>query len=296
MPGAPARVAAGPARIATAERAAGDAPSQDRIVLVPGAVAVLDGASAPDPAERDGGWYADRLALQLLARLPDQRHSLPEVLAGAIAAVAAEHDLVPGASPSSTVTVLRWSRTRVDGLVLGDSPLVVLTPAGCEVLVDERLEDVAGAQRAAYQERLAMGGGYGEGHRALLRDLVGEQRRHRNRPGGYWIAEADPAAAAQALTASWPRRAVRTALLATDGVSRGIGRAVPDWPTALALVGAAGPDALLEAVRVPERADPDGRAWPRSKRHDDQALAVVRWVSPEASRPSIRPAPGPAGR
>jgi hypothetical protein len=277
VPGTRTRLTGGAARVATAGRAAGAAPSQDRIVLVPGAAAVLDGASAPDPADRDGGWYADRLAVQLAARLPDPRRDLPTVLAGSIAALAATYGLVPGSSPSSTVTLLRWNRARVDGLVLGDSPLVVRTPDGCDVVVDERLEAVAPAQRLAYHDRLTGGGGYDEGHRALLRDLVGEQRRHRNRPGGYWIAEADPAAAAQALTRSWPRREVRAALLATDGVSRGIGRALPDWATALALVGAAGPDALLDAVRAPERDDPDGRTWPRSKPHDDQALVHISW-------------------
>ena len=255
-------------------------------MLLPSAVAVLDGASAPDPAARDGGWYADELARQLRARLGDPRRDLPTVLADSITAVATEHDLVPGTSPSSTATLLRWTDTRLDGLVLGDSPLVVLTATGCEVLVDERLAAVAPAQRVAYHDRLAAGGGYDDGHRALLRELVGEQRRHRNRPGGYWIAEAEPAAAGQALAASWPLDRVRTALLATDGVSRGIGRAVPDWPTALALVGAAGPEALLDAVRAPERADPDGRTWPRSKPYDDQALVVVSW-------PPVPPIPEP---
>ena len=138
MPGAPAR-------LAVAERAAGSKPTQDRTVLLPDAVAVLDGASAPDPAERDGG----------------------------------------------------------------------------------------------------------------------EQRRHRNRPAGYWSAEATPTAAGQAITRSWTRAAVTAALLASDGVSRGIGRAVPDWTAALRL------------VRAPEQADPDGRRWPRSKPYDDQALIVV---------------------
>jgi hypothetical protein len=264
------------ARVAVAERAAGTRPSQDRTVLLPAAVAVLDGASAPDPADRDGGWYADQLAGQLADRLPGP-YDLGTVLADSIAAVASEHRLVPGRSPSSTVTLLRWDADSVEGLVLGDSPLVVVTAAGLDVLVDERLATVAPAQRVAYHDRLAAGGGYDEGHRELLRALVGEQRRHRNRPDGYWIAEAAPLAARHALTRRWPAAEVRTALLASDGVSRGIGRAVPDWAAALALVDRHGPDALLDAVRGPERADPDGRAWPRSKPYDDQALVVVTW-------------------
>ena len=251
-------------------------------MLLPRAVAVLDGASAPDPAERDGGWYADQLAGQLASRL-EGPYDLGTVLADAIAAVTSEHRLVPGRSPSSTVTLLRWDAEQVEALVLGDSPLVVVTAAGIEVLVDERLAAVAPAQRVAYHDRLAAGGGYDDGHRDLLRALVGEQRRHRNRPDGYWIAEAAPAAAGHALTRRWPAAEVRAALLVSDGVSRGVGRAVPDWAAALDLVDRHGPDALLDAVRAPERADPDGRAWPRAKAYDDQALVHVTWPDPVGS-------------
>lgn len=269
------------ARLIVAERAAGSRPSQDRTVLLPTAAAVLDGASAPDPADRDGGWYADQLAGQLAHRLTSTV-DLVTVLADAIAAVASEHRLVPGRSPSSTVTLLRWDADTVEGLVLGDSPLVVVTDT-VEVVVDDRLAAVAPRQRVAYHDRLAAGGGYDDGHQDLLRALVGEQRRHRNRPDGYWIAEAAPIAAAQALTRRWPAATVRAALLVSDGVSRGIGRAVPDWPAALALIERAGPDALLDAIRAPERADPDGRRWPRAKPYDDQALIHVTWPLAEPS-------------
>lgn len=264
-------------RVRVAERSAGIHPSQDRTVLLPGAVAVLDGASTPEPDDQDGGWYAGQLAAQLAVRLPDRERELPAVLADSIAAVSTEHRLLPGSSPSSTVTLLRWDGEQVDGLVLGDSPLVLEVAGGLEVLGDDRLAAVAAAQRAVYQARLAAGGGYDDAHRALLRALVREQRRHRNRPGGYWIAEAAPLAAGQALTGRWPAADVGAALLATDGVSRGVGRAVADWASALALAERSGPGALLDAVRALERADPGGRAWPRSKPYDDQTLILVTW-------------------
>lgn len=254
-------------------------PSQDRTVVLPNAVAVLDGASAPDPVERDGGWYAGQLAGQLAGRLADTSLDLPTVLADSIAAVASGHRLVPGSSPSSTVAMLRWTRDRAEGLVLGDSPLVVFSPGGAaEELVDGRLARVAPAQRVALHDRLTAGGGYDDGHRSLLRHLLGEQRRQRNSPGGYWIAEAEPAAARHALTRSWPAGALSTAVLATDGVARGVGRpGLPTWSAVLELVDASGPTAVLDAVRAAEAADPDGRRWPRGKRHDDQALVVVAW-------------------
>jgi hypothetical protein len=249
-------------------------------VVLPNAVAVLDGASAPDPVERDGGWYAGQLAEQLADRLADPGLDLPTVLADSIAAVTFRHRLVPGSSPSSTVAMLRWTRGLVEGLVLGDSSLVVFPPGGAaEELVDDRLARVAPAQRVAYHDRLTAGGGYDHAHRSLLRQLLGEQRRHRNSPDGYWIAEAEPAAARHALARSWPAGALSAAVLATDGVSRGVGRAgLPTWSAVLDLADRSGPSAVLDAVRAAEAADPDGRRWPRSKRHDDQALVVVAWA------------------
>jgi hypothetical protein len=269
------------ARVRTAERAAGDRPSQDRVVVLPFAVAVLDGASAVDggPSERDGGWYAGVLSVELAVRL-ESGGDLRTVLADAISAVATRHRLVPGGSPSSTVTLLRWRPDHIEGLVLGDSPLVVVgIDGGVEAVLDERLAAVAPAQRVAYHDRLAGGGGYDAGHRDLLRALVGEQRRHRNAPGGYWIAEASPAAAGQALVRRWATSAVALAVLASDGVSRGVGpgHAVADWAAAVALAEAAGPLAVLDAVRAEEAADPGGARWSRSKRHDDQTLVLVDW-------------------
>jgi hypothetical protein len=279
------------ARVRAAERAAGDRPSQDRVVLLPSAVAVLDGASAVDASARDGGWYAEVLAEELAARLESDL-DLRTVLADAISAVTTRHRLVPGGSPSSTVTVLRWGPEVLEGLVLGDSPLVVVHRDGrVEVVVDERLQTVAPAQRVAYHDRLAAGGGYDDGHRDLLRALVGEQRRHRNAPGGYWIAEASPAAAREALVRRWSTSDVTVALLASDGVSRGLGHPFDGWPALVAVATTAGPQAVLDAVRAAEDADPDGARWARSKRHDDQALVLVDWPD----RPGRSPAPEPAG-
>lgn len=284
------------ARVRAAERPAGDRPSQDRVVLLPTAAAVLDGASAPERSTRDGGWYASVLADELAARL-ESDVDLRTVLADAISAVVSRFRLVPGGSPSSTVTMLRWGRGVLEGLVLGDSPLVVVRwDGGVEVVVDDRLAAVGPAQRVAYHDRLAAGGGYDAGHAELLRALVGEQRRHRNAAGGYWIAEASPAAAREALVRRWRPADVRLALLASDGVSRGIGHPYADWP-ALVAAAAAGPNAVLDAVRAEETADPDGARWTRSKRHDDQALVLVDRLSPGpapgASRPSTRRPPRP---
>jgi hypothetical protein len=85
-----------------------------------------------------------------------------------------------------------------------------------------------------------------------------------------------------ACTASWPRAEVDAVLMASDGVSCGIDDYhLFDWQEALATATTAGPAAVLAEVRAAETADPDGARWPRPKRHDDQALVLVRFGPPD---------------
>ncbi|EHR48780.1 hypothetical protein SacmaDRAFT_0479 [Saccharomonospora marina XMU15] len=248
-------------RIEIAERAgvglAGDErPSEDYVVRTGNAVALLDGATEFRANLPSGGWYACRLARRVEANLGSApQRELAEILADSIREVAAEHDLRPRDCPSSTVAMLRWSTRTVDALVLADSPVVVFTPSGPDVLSDTRLT------------RLRDSG--------VLRTRA-DVNRLRNASGGFWVAEADPTAAEQALRRSWPREQVEAVLLATDGVSVGVDTyGVLDWPGMLALAREQGTAGVLDTVRAAELSDPHGKRWPRVKRHDDQALALI---------------------
>jgi hypothetical protein len=122
-------------------------------------------------------------------------------------------DLSPGDSPSSTVTIVRKRDDVIEIVVLGDD-FVVLPDT---VMTDSRIGSVAPQLRSAYRTQLAAGLGYDTAHRSLLAKLQDEQRRTRNRPGGYWIAEATEEAADQAVVVQRPRAATPWAILATDG-------------------------------------------------------------------------------
>lgn len=242
-------------QITTAERAGVGRdglprPTEDRIVRLPNAVVLLDGATSPTPRERDGGWHSRHLAEEL-TRLDGD---LADDLARAIDRLARDHGLTPGNSPSSTVAITRWSDTDVDVLVLADSPVVVFTDTGTEVVADTRLRD--------------------------LRGKVDRITDWRNRERGWWVAEADPAAAHRAVRASWPRDRVRAVLMATDGVSCGVDDygLFTDWRTVLDITSEKGPEAVLDEIRAAEAGDPDRTKWPRPKVHDDQALAVIRFT------------------
>jgi hypothetical protein len=273
-----------PVRVLTAERAGGPGPSQDRILVLPNAVAVLDGASGTARGDQDGGWYANQLVAALTPLLPDRSCPLPELLRQAITEVTETHQLIPGESPSSTIAIVRWNADEVHALVLGDTAVIAFTHDRAEpdVINDQRLAAVAPDERAAYLADLNAGRGYGQSHADNLRQLVTAERRHRNTDAGYWIAEADPEAADHASLRSWPRSSVRAVLVATDGVTAGVSRyqQPPTWSDALALVHEHGPDALVDLVHQAETTDPTGSRWPRSKRHDDKALAVVTFDTP----------------
>lgn len=253
-----------------------DRPTEDRVVLLPNAVVLADGATALRADERSGGWYAEHLTLAVARHLAaEPTAGLRAVLAAAITDIATEHDLVPGSAPSSTVSVLRWTPDQVDGLVLADSPIVVFTDDGPDVLSDDR---IAALPPSDYRKRLRSGAGYGPDHATAVRTAGTSTKRLRNVPGGFWVAEADPAAAKEARTRSWPRDGLRSALIASDGVSCGVDDYhLFEWPDVLALAVDEGPAAVLNRVRDAERTDPDGLRWPRPKRHDDQALVLLRF-------------------
>jgi hypothetical protein len=231
-------------------------PTEDHVVVLENAALLLDGATSPSPELPSGGWYAGLLADRLADGLRTRPGAdLAHLLGEAIGGVATAHGLCPGASPSSTVAMIRWTDERVEGLVLADSPIVVFGRSGTEVLADDRLATLRG------KGKLTTGA---------------DVRALRNTETGFWVAEADPSAARHALCRRWPVDTVDTVLLATDGVSAGVDDyRIFDWPQALGIARAQGLPAVLDAVRAAEHGDPHGHRWPRVKRHDDQALIMV---------------------
>lgn len=262
-------------KVTVAEQA-GATITEDVVLVLPSAVALLDGATSLRPTDRTGGWYAQQLAEALRPRLESDT-DLADLLADSIAEVSETNALAPGQAPSSTVSLLRWNSDTVEALVLADSPIVVFTDAGEHPVTDDRLANLRTPGRGGYRTRLRSGGGFGDEHLSALRASVDRTGQWRNVEGGFWVAEAQPRAAYRAKRANWPRHEVKAALLASDGVSCGVDEygTYPSWLALLADAKSAGPRGVLDAVRSAEKSDPDGKRWPRPKRHDDQALAVV---------------------
>jgi hypothetical protein len=105
-----------------------------------------------------------------------------------------------------------------------------------------------------------------------------------HRPGGYWVAAADPEAASQAVTGTLPGKALRRAVLLSDGASRLVDLfGLATWEELVELLDESGPEELLRQVRAAEAVDPEGRQWPRTKRSDD--ATAVYLAMDEAANP-----------
>lgn len=273
--------------ITATEPAPGHAENEDQVFHHGTVVGVLDGVTAA--AGVDSGcvhgpaWYTRRLAARLrgaVDRTPEA--SLAELLAAAIERVAHEHagcDLSNPSTPASTVCLVRAAGAQLEYLILCDSPLVVDTGAEAFAIIDDRFDRVIHEIRS---ETLVGDVPIGSAeHRSRQHAAALRKRQLTNRPEGYWIAAANPRAAAHALTGRLPLRgpgAVRRAALLTDGASCAVDVfGLYDWRGLLDLVTGRGPDELIRQVRQAEAADGDGFARPRYKRHDDATIALCRF-------------------
>ncbi|WP_416564027.1 protein phosphatase 2C domain-containing protein [Nocardia testacea] len=251
--------------------------AEDRLLIADRGVIVLDGATSHDPAYPSAHSYVDTLGFELLERLPSPC-ALTDILSAAIESTAAKLQLHPGGrAPSSTVAMVRIETDWVETLVLGDSSVVVGYIDGTHVVIsDERLDALGIPESQLYHEHLQAGGGYSSQHFDLLRLLQHEQRQRRNRPDGYWIAEADPAAGYEAIVRRYPMDRVDWVALATDGAAKPLTPLQCPWHEVANLDDRGLAQLLDRCHRWEAHTDPSGRLQPRSKRHDDKTLAIVR--------------------
>jgi hypothetical protein len=254
-------------------------PNEDFVTASPSVAVVLDGLSAP-PALGTGcvhgtPWFVAHLGTQLVsAATTAHDEPLQELVAGAITRVADSHahtcDLEHPGTPSSSLAVLREHDQRVEYLLLFDSVILLDGPSGLTVLTDHRVDAFAQQEQLATHEHPI--GSPAQQHR--VQELVAAQRRHRNQPGGYWVAGAKAAAAYQAVTGARPLDQVSRAALLSDGVSCLVELyAAAEWPELLDLMKQHGPTHVISQVREIEDADPTGARWPRYKRSDDATAA-----------------------
>ncbi|MFS0892669.1 hypothetical protein [Microbacterium sp. 179-I 3D3 NHS] len=244
---------------------------------------VVDGAGTP-PALASGcvhsvAWYSSSLGASVLKHLQDGDSCLVDVLASAIAEVGDLHsgtcDLDHPGTPSAAVAIARLRETAsgllLDYLVLADCSVVLADGERVEVISDRREAEVGARFRTPEMWSHIDGPHHQEEIAAYMSDM----RSVRNRRGGFWVAAADAAVASEAIrgTTALGRGAVVAVM--SDGASRVFdlfeAMTVAQFVRALK---DRGPEALIEELRRIEAGDPQGKRWPRAKRHDDASIAL----------------------
>ncbi|MEU4316613.1 PP2C family serine/threonine-protein phosphatase [Nocardia sp. NPDC024068] len=250
---------------------------EDRLFITDRAVVVLDGATSHDPDYPSAHEYVDTLGYELCGRLTSSS-GLSDVLAAAIESTAERLCLRPGGrAPSSTVAIIRTDADTVETLILGDSPAIIgCTDGTQDIISDERLDSLDFPESQSYREHLKAGHGYDSDHFAVLRSLQLKQRQRRNKHHGYWIAEADPEAAQHSIVRQYPADRVNWAILATDGAVDPLTPLRIAWAEVARLDDHGLAQLLGRTHQWEAETDPDGVQLPRSKRHDDKTIAVVR--------------------
>ena len=247
-----------------ATKAAPGTDNEDYVLAGTDWIIVFDGATHR-PGVNSGcihtvSWLVQHLAGWLsfaLTSNPDI--SLSAALESAILNTRKAHedtcDLENADSPSSTALIVRMRAEQLEYLVLGDSPLLLNTPTGIQVITDER-----SAGLPSYTPESV--------------------RSHRNQPHGFWIASTRPEAAYQAITDSFPMKEVSELALLSDGASRYVERlGLGTWEDLFNVLKTQGPTALISQVRQGEKNqlpplshEPNGRMV---KQHDDATAVLI---------------------
>jgi hypothetical protein len=270
-------------QIATLPGAA-DKPNEDAACADSITVVVVDGVT-----ERTGtgcvhgtAWFAEQLARGVLGA--DREVGPSDALRHAIARTAALHratcDLSDPATPCGAIGMVRIGRDgRLRYLALGDVSIVLANDQEHRVVTDERVERTAQALRAE-------AGSLPSGSAARAAALISMKRAEiaaRNKPGGYWVAGADPSVVDHAITGEMAVSDVHRVALLSDGAARAVEPfRLTDWSGALDLLATRGPGELLARVRAAERADPEGTRWPRTKMSDDATAVYCDGLADDA--------------
>lgn len=264
----------------TAASSPGDptTPSEDWFSVTPDLIVVLDGATVRTDTGCKHGlpWYVHQLGTVLIhyaaSDLP-----LQTILKWAITSVAQQHrrtcDLNHPGTPSAAVGIIRNWNGMQQRLVLGDITVVTETDTDLWAVSDSRVSRTAAIQRAEADLHPL---GSPEKARAIA-EMKPLELAARNKPGGYYIAAADPSAAQEALYSEVPLEDIRRFAVLSDGAARYVDLfGLSSWREALAFLELCGPEKFIEMVRMAEQGDPLGIQYPRNKGGDDATAVFVR--------------------
>lgn len=268
---------------------AGRSVNEDRGTATAGAAWVLDGATGLGPhrlfpGPSDPAWLAataDDLLRRLTGGIDDGTALLHRLVAELHDACAASALAPLGDTdielPSTSLALVQLAGAEIEIVMLGDCKVLLRRPDGRVEALDQSPVAPFDA-RVVDALRSIQAGGETELRRIAprLTALIRENRRWKNRPGGYGVLSPDPACLAFAETARRPAGEVTHVLLATDGFYRLVD--TYRMLTAAELMQATlerGLGPLYTELRRLEDSDPECLAYPRLKARDDATAVVV---------------------
>jgi hypothetical protein len=264
--------------------------NEDLVRFQGDAVVILDGATGLTErtitdAPTDGRWYVEALAEELTARL-DSDDSLTDIAATAVTALAERYEDHSGLravesheQPSAAGVILRWNRSQIEYLVLGDCSVVFETDSGTRSILgegprelDKKVVEEMVAIRDASEEQI----GY-ESLRSQVHSMIVDHRKQKNEPDGYWTFGLDPEAVDHAEAGSVSTETTEFVYGFTDGFEPVCTTydAFADWSTLATYLRTNGPNRAIRILRAFEEADPECLSYPRLKPSDDVGIATL---------------------
>jgi hypothetical protein len=264
-------------------------PNEDAFAHRPNFAVVFDGATPLSesllPGPSDAQWIArfgaNRLAAHAEGRVGTPRDWLRKAAADASASFRALRRRAPEAphqNPLASLMGVAVVGSGLEALWFGDCALIAKNSAGRVRLIGDTV-----ARRDAERARVRkMAGAAGRsptaaGLRAEFLPALRAARDHVNSPRGGWLFAPDPACAEHAHSQALKAAAGDLLLLATDGFLTLISDYERYDPKGLIEAAEAdGLERLGRELRRIERADPDGKNYPRFKKSDDATAILLR--------------------
>ncbi len=249
---------------------------------------LMDGATelTPPPHGCNAAWHVGQLHRAFEDILhAEPKIALPALASRAIADVARKFFATTGldasapqdARPFATLILCRCDAGTLDYLIVCDSTLAVIGPERTAVLTDPRLGDLKAL--APLDTLLKGGSGFNSpAFKAAMRNVYDHVFGYINAAGGFDVIGQDAGVVDRAVTGTIALEPGDTVLLMSDGFTRAVDTLAlyPSWAALVTALKSEGPQAIIDRIRAAERADGDGRRFPRPGIHDD-ATVLALW-------------------
>ncbi|MFC3495447.1 protein phosphatase 2C domain-containing protein [Glycomyces rhizosphaerae] len=253
-------------------------PNEDYFLVDPTTAIVLDGATARTDTGCIHGadWFATNLGNALKPHVSEEGN-LRRALELAIEEVAERHrgtcDLTHPGTPSAAVAIISVAPEETRWLLLGDATILFETSEGRFVKSDQRGRLPIPPEQQEADKYLI-----GDPRKDVaLQAMKRAELATRNTPDGFWVAAADSSIAYQALIGGLPTAEIEALVIMSDGAARAVDLFhLVSWEEFGKVAFGDGPQAIIDAVREVEKADPVGERWPRNKPSDDATIIACK--------------------